>query len=451
VVSSSSPVLEDLASEAPTVVQSVSPPLPFSRPASGGEDAASILSEAAPTDSLFDCGDELPRPILPVMEEGKGGAARASGIPQTPLPPPRAPVPGPGALGPSPAVSPPTPPPGAVSAPVPPAAVSTPPVSAAPAAAPAPPSPPASAPADDPGPFRFGNAGDVPTPPLPIPLIVPVEVPVEAPLSSGMAARPPAAAPRRISPLAFAVLALYAAFATCVALYGLFFREPPLPPAHPLAILPDTFGEYDPASRKKVALRLPLTGPLPEELIVPLGGALTVGQLRVEPLRVEERPLRLIAESAQEKREEVTPPALVLHLKLTNTSGDWVFHPVDPALVRKASQLEQEDRFNGTRLHVGSAVFIGGPLEWPFRRGVRRYEAAQQDHNRPLQPGETRTFVICSAADPALRRALRNAPADLLWHVHLRTGIFVWKKREIPITSVLGVRFPAAAIQRSPS
>jgi DNA-directed RNA polymerase subunit RPC12/RpoP len=437
VVSSSSPVLEELASEAPTVVQSVSPPLPFSRPASSGEDAASILSEAAPTDSLFDFGDELPRPILPMMEEGKGTAARASGTPQTPLPPPRAPVPGPGAVGPSPAVSPPTPPPGAVSAPP----------AAAPAAAPL----SASAPADDPGPFRFGNAGDVPTPPLPIPLIVPVEVPVEVPAPSSAAARAAAPAPRPISPLVFAVLALYAAFATCVALYGLFFREPPLPSTHPLAILPDTFGEYDPASRKKVALRLPLTGPLPEELIVPLGGALTVGQLRVEPLRVEERPLRLIAESAQEKREEVTPPALVLHLKLTNTSGEWVFHPVDPALVRKASQLEQEDRFNGTRLHVGSAVFIGGPLEWPFRRGVRRYEAAQQDHDRPLQPGESRTFVICSAADPALRRALRNAPADLLWHVHLRTGIFVWKEREIPITSVLGVRFPAAAIQRSPS
>lgn len=290
----------------------------------------------------------------------------------------------------------------------------------------------------------------MPTPPLPIPLIVPVEVPVEAPPSSGAArATPPP--PRPISPLAFAVLAVYAAFATCVALYGLFFREPPLPPAHPLAILPDTFGEYDPASRKKIALRLPLTGPLPEELIVPLGGALTVGQLRVEPLRVEERPLRLISESAQEKREEVTGPALVLHLKLTNTSEDLAFHPVDPALVRKASQLEQEDRFNGTRLHVGSAVYIGGPLEWPFRRGVRRYEAAQHDHDRPLQPGETRAFVICSSTDPALRRALRNAPADLLWHVHLRTGIFVWKEREIPVTSILGVRFPASAIRRSPS
>ncbi|MCX8138930.1 MAG: hypothetical protein N3E46_04540 [Gemmataceae bacterium] len=448
---------QDVAADAPTVVQAVVP-LPFSRPASSGEDAASILSEAPPTDSLFDFGEELPRPILPPAEEGKAapvcppGSARPSATPQTPLPPPRAPMPGPGTAGSSPAVSPPTPPPGTVVAPLPPPpSASAPPVSAAPASAPAPAPFPASAPADDPGPFRFGNAGDVPTPPLPIPLIVPVEVPVEVPAPSSVAARPAAPKPLHISPLAFAVLALYAAFATCVALYGLFFREPPLPPAHPLAILPDTFGEYDPASRKKIALRLPLTGPLPEELIVPLGGALTVGQLRVEPLRVEERPLRLISESAQEKREEVTGPALVLHLKLTNTSEDLAFHPVDPALVRKASQLEQEDRFNGTRLHVGSAVYIGGPLEWPFRRGVRRYEAAQHDHDRPLQPGETRAFVICSSTDPALRRALRNAPADLLWHVHLRTGIFVWKEREIPVTSILGVRFPASAIRRSPS
>lgn len=298
----------------------------------------------------------------------------------------------------------------------------------------------------------------MPTPPLPISLIVPVEVPVEVPVkevpsrtASQTAVHSTAPAPSRISPWAFAVLAVYAAFATCVALYGLFYREPPLPPSHPLATLPDTFGEYDPASRTKIALRTPLTGPLPEELIIPLGGSITLGQLRVEPLRVEERPLRLISESAQEKREEVTRPALVLHLKLTNTSADLVFHPVDPALVRKSHQLEQEDRFNGTRLQVGSATFIGGPLEWPFRRGVRRYEAAQQDHHRPLQPGETRTFVICSPDHPALRRAVRNAPSDLLWHVHLRTGIFVWKEREVPITSIVGVRFPASAIQRSHS
>jgi hypothetical protein len=239
--------------------------------------------------------------------------------------------------------------------------------------------------------------------------------------------------------------------ATCVALYGLFFRSPGLPPTHPLAAIPDTFGEYDPASRKKIALRTPLTGPLPEELIVPLGGTMTIGQLRIEPVRVEERPLRLISEADQKKREETTRPALVLHLKLSNTSSDLVFHPVDPALVRKASQLEHIDRFNGTRLEVGSATFIGGPLEWPFRPGVRRYEAAQLEHDRPLQPGETREFVICSPDNPELRRALRNAPPNILWRVHLRTGILTFNDREIPITSIIGVRIPTSAIQRPSS
>lgn len=252
-----------------------------------------------------------------------------------------------------------------------------------------------------------------------------------------------------IPPLAFYLLAAYAVLATVMALYGLFFRTPELPATHPLAAIPDTFGEYEPASRRKIALRTPLTGPLPEDLVTSLSGSVTVGQLRVEPLRVEERPLRLVTESAQERREQTTPPALVLHLRLTNLSDDLVFHPVDPALIRKTTQID--DRFIGTRLHIGNTIFVGGPLEWPFRPGQRRYEAAQKEHDQPLRPGESRDFVICSPADSRLRQALRDASAPLLWHVHLRTGLLQFRQRDIPVTSIIGVRFSATEIQKSPS
>jgi len=46
---------------------------------------------------------------------------------------------------------------------------------------------------------------------------------------------------------------------------------------------------------------------------------------------------------------------------------------------------------------------------------------------------------------------LRNAPADILWRVHLRTGLLTFQEREIPITSVIGVRIPTKAIQRASS
>jgi hypothetical protein len=419
----------------------------FSFPPANSEDAASILSEASPiSDSLFEDADELPRPILPTQEGTQGLSSRPSPSSQpTPasqsrLPQLRIPVSG--------SAAPATPPPSG-SAPSVQASSSRNAETALPPSTAATP-----APADDPGPFRFGNAGDVPTPPMPISLIVPV--PVEsgessAPSAMGSAVRSTPPRPKGVSPLAFFVLAAYAALATCVALYGLFFRSAGLPPTHPLAAIPDTFGEYEPASRKKIALRTPLTGPLPEDLIVPLGGTLTIGQLCIEPLRVEERPLLLITEVDQKKREEATRPALVLHLKLSNTSSDLVFHPVDPALMRKASQQELIDQFNGTRLEVGPATFVGGPLEWPFRPGVRRYEAAQHHHDQPLQPGESREFVICSPDHPDLRRALRNAPADILWRVHLRTGLLTFQEREIPITSVIGVRIPTKAIQRASS
>jgi hypothetical protein len=251
--------------------------------------------------------------------------------------------------------------------------------------------------------------------------------------------------------LAFYLLAAYSGLATVVAIYGLFFRTAELPATHPLAIIPDTFGEYDPASRRKVALRTPLTGPLPEDLIAPLGGQVTVNQLHIQPLRVEIRPLQLVTESAQEKREQITDPALVLYMKLTNLSQDLHFHPVDPALIRKATQLEREDRFNGTRLHLGKVVVVGGPVEWPFRTGQRRYEMAQAHHHHPLKPGESREFAICSPADPRLQRTLRNLEEPCLWHVHLRTGLFHFKQRDIPITSVVGVRFIAAEIQKPSS
>ena len=49
--------------------------------------------------------------------------------------------------------------------------------------------------------------------------------------------------------LGFFVLAPYALIVTVIAVFGLFKTS--APPGHPLATIPDTFGEFNPAERKK--------------------------------------------------------------------------------------------------------------------------------------------------------------------------------------------------------
>src|SRR5205814_3626291 len=106
------------------------------------------------------------------------------------------------------------------------------------------------------------------------------------------AARGPAvgSSPSRV--VLFAVVG-YALVVTLLAVYGLFLKPAgteKLPADHPLSTIPDTFGEFDPASRKKVTqYKFPVDGELPPQLKAGLGGKIELGQLTIEPVRVEAR------------------------------------------------------------------------------------------------------------------------------------------------------------------
>ena len=80
-------------------------------------------------------------------------------------------------------------------------------------------------------------------------------------------------------------LAIYAAIATILAIYGLFFHSSPkLDPGHPLSTIPDSFGEFDPASRKKVSqIKIDFDAPLPAGQKAGIGQTIEVGQLQIEP------------------------------------------------------------------------------------------------------------------------------------------------------------------------
>lgn len=290
--------------------------------------------------------------------------------------------------------------------------------------------------------------------PLPLPEPEPVvaeEAPAEKPSKKAdRAARArPAAVPGGVPKAVVYGLAGYALLATGLAAYALFFRSPELPPEHPLSTIPDNFGEFDPASRKgdkgkANANRFKGDGDLPANLKAGLGGKIEVGQVEVEPLRVERRPLRLFAEKKNgEERVPTTGTALVLRLRVKNTSSDLTFSPLDPAFNRKT--ITNDDR-PLTRLVVAGESYYGGPVNWPFRT-TRQYDDEQRDDATPLKPGESREYSVCSATDAKLLAAVRKATDPVVWRVQVRRGVIEYREKEVPVTAVIGVEFKGSQVQ----
>ncbi|HEY8503998.1 MAG TPA: hypothetical protein VIL46_05410, partial [Gemmataceae bacterium] len=222
----------------------------------------------------------------------------------------------------------------------------------------------------------------------------------------------------------------------------------------PLETLPDLFGEYPPADRKKLSHeKLPApTSALPRRLIVPLGRTVRVHDLEITPLRVSEQE-RYLSESKEGKPEQaVFPgPALALHLRLKNASREVYFHPTDPAFNRRYDP-EEDGPPPYSYLRVGDDRYYGGPFDWP-RKGARAYTPAQASDDRPLGPGEVRETVILSPPrtrfeDPA-GRATSYTGGTMIWRVHLRTGLVSVGGRDYPVTSVIGVEFRNSDIREN--
>jgi hypothetical protein len=262
-------------------------------------------------------------------------------------------------------------------------------------------------------------------------------------------ARTPAAPTSGVSRVLFLAVLGYSILMTILAVYGLFLKPgDTLPPDHPLSTIPDTFGEFDPASRKKVSqFRFPVDGELPPHLRAPLGGKIELGQLTVEPLRVEARDLKVITEGKGEKKQEVKLHALVLHLRVKNTSADLAIFPMDPAFNRLANP--RNDPHPATRLVVGRQAFYGGAIEWPFAPTVtRRYEEAQAGDATPLKPGEEREYVVFTDVDPELLKTVKGAKDPLLWRVQVRRGLIEFRGKEVPVTAIVGVEFTREQIEK---
>jgi hypothetical protein len=243
------------------------------------------------------------------------------------------------------------------------------------------------------------------------------------------------------------VLIPYAAIMTLLAMYGLFSRKADtLDPGHPLSTIPDNFGEFDPAARKKVSqLKLDFDAPLPAAQQTGLGEPVQIGQLEIEPVAVEKRPLSIVKElEGVQQRRTTRLHALVLRLRVTNTSADIPIFPLDPAFTRSA---KMEDR-PAMRLAIGRQMLYGGAISWPFGDGVKReYEEAQARDDQPLKPGETREYVVFTNEDAGIAQVVKRATEPLLWRVQVRRGMIEFRGKEVPVTAIIGIEFKPSDVR----
>ena len=351
---------------------------------------------------------------------------------------------------------------------------------AAPAPAPAPVRPvytaPAPFPAPVPAPAPVGGnpfVGFDDTGPRPAPVPVPVPVPAPAPEAteeldeprhkkkkreddaqpeekSARRTRAAAPAPGGANNVALFVVIGYAVLVTGLAVYGLFFKSgEKFDTGHPLSTIPDNFGEYDPATRKKVSqYKFPVDGELPAQQRASLGEKITLGQLEIQPMRIDRRPLVIETETAREKKSEATKTdALVLTMSIKNTS-DLTFHPMDPAFTRKANVGKND--YPITRIVVDKKTFFaGGFLDWPidYNRVKKRIEKQQANDAIPLKPNETRQYVVFTDARSEILSAVAKAKDALQWRVEVRRGPVEVDGKEIPVTAIIGVEFRSTDVK----
>ncbi len=259
----------------------------------------------------------------------------------------------------------------------------------------------------------------------------------------------------------------YAALAT-VAVIILWSRlQGKLP--HPLKEMPDIEGDHP--TRKtdgKMTIFRPKPGQkMPDELVVGLGQTLKLGDLEVEPLRIERGPIAIAAEKKDNPGEtQLDGLALKLHLRFKNLSNDLSFYPMDrfftrywvPGGTRVRDGLRRwmpPDKEPYTMLEIGGNRFYGGPAGFrppgkdpELLNYENEFVKGQEAFENILAPGkEMKTFVCTDPEDPKLMATLDGFRGEMRWRVQVRRGAVTIEGRRIPCTAVIGVDFTASDIK----
>lgn len=259
--------------------------------------------------------------------------------------------------------------------------------------------------------------------------------------------RAPAKAGGGVTHILLFIVGGYALLATGLAAYGLFFKSgESVEQGHPLSTIPDNFGEFDPATRKKVSLyKFKVDGELPAAQRGKIGDKIAVGDVVIQPEEIVKRPLTLEIEGKDgEKKPRPAGIALVMRMMIKNNS-DLSIYPMDPAFTRKT---KGDDR-PITRIVLNKqTVFAGGAIGWPFGDRVKRIMEHQQANDyEPLRPGESREYIVFTDTDRKLIEAVEKFKDTMQWRVQVRRSPIKYRGKEVPVTAIIGVDFTASEIK----
>jgi phage FluMu protein Com len=192
---------------------------------------------------------------------------------------------------------------------------------------------------------------------------------------------------------------------------------------HPLDMLPDP--KEGKGSPRKVE-RIKHDFPLAAHQKVALGGSLRVGDLEVQPQRVE-----LNREGN-----------LVLRLQVKNRSGDMAFAPIHDQFLHV-----QNDRVGGkpyTFLQSDNLKPIYGAF-LQVKKGDRELNEGEQE----IAPGQDEVILLTTMDNE--RTAVKKfvgSTGRLVWRVQLRRGPVSHQGKLISATTVIGVQFTARDIAK---
>jgi hypothetical protein len=261
------------------------------------------------------------------------------------------------------------------------------------------------------------------------------------------------------------ILLAYGAVITIVAgFFGYHYFTSGDSSAHPYKAMPDVLRQYDPAKKPQVSFQ-GLPDPkldVPPDLRVKLGGELTVGDLKVQPLYVEKMYPEVTTRyvSDPDKTRPIGKQTIAMALRVTNLSADTTFYPNDPAFNR-AVDHKQEQPAPYTALEI-DRQFYYGMFKWPLDPGtVSEFVVGHEADQQPLKPGEERdTWAVVApsgmraAGSSDIMRALGDLKSNhpMLWRVHLRRGMMTMKDESgkdvvVSATTVIGVEFTPSQIK----
>jgi hypothetical protein len=237
--------------------------------------------------------------------------------------------------------------------------------------------------------------------------------------------------------------------------------------ANPLEFMPDIHGDAPGATKKNVRRgwkpdENQALAALPSDHKARLGEKIVVGNLEVEPVRVERGKINI--KVAGYNPEPTIADTLILRMRFRNLSEDFTFAPLDNAFDRKWKGIKMEgvpplDYKPFTVLQVGSTNYFGGTAKWiprnppaALRRTHREWMLGEGRGETPvpLDPGQVlESFVATDGDDEKLVPTALAHNGDLVWRVHVRQGPVEVKGRNepIPSTTVIAVTFKPSEVK----